>query len=618
MPANVGEPRSTRSGPWMSVTVIALCWASSIFLLNAFAGSDSSVRYFLSAGIASSIAAGALCCRLWRSMHERLTELKRLVSQMEAARRQAEAANAAKSRFLATMSHEIRTPMSGVIGMNSLLLETELTAEQRSYASAIDSSGRALLSIIDEILDTSKIEAGKVTFDLKPFALIEMIEGVSELLAPRAHAKGIEVASYVSRELPPLVVGDANRLRQVLLNLMGNAIKFTEYGGVILSVEPAPPGADSGLHPVKFEITDSGIGISPADHQRIFEMFAQARDADAERYGGTGLGLAISRDLVHRMGGEIECSSNPGQGATFSFTLAFKSASEGASPAAPPLTGRMVTLAMPRGPTKTALVRTLTDLGASVNELGPDYETGALLRAISQGGNRLHHVIVDACLAHELQNWLASLPQGKLSKSFVWLLLQPEERRRYPMVTEARTGYLLKPLRQSTLIRQFVEGDMLHLSHAVEQLRKSASTRPGAGAALNVLLVEDNPVNARLTIAMLVKAGHLVAHMASGEEAVAEVRAALACGSGSTRLPDLILMDVRMPGISGLEAARRIRREEAAHGAVPRPILALTANARDEDYENCMASGMNGFLAKPFDRADLEEAIARVARRTAA
>jgi len=159
---------------------------------------------------------------------------------------------------------------------------------------------------------------------------------------------------------------------------------------------------------------------------------------------------------------------------------------------------------------------------------------------------------------------------------------------------------------------------MLHLSHAVEQLRKSASSRPSAGTALNVLLVEDNPINARLTIAMLAKAGHLVTHMASGEKAVAEVRAALACGSSSSRLPDLILMDVQMPGISGLEAARRIRREEAAHGAVPRPILALTANARDEDYENCMASGMNGFLAKPFDRADLDEAIARVARRTAA
>ena len=216
---------------------------------------------------------------------------------METARRRAEAASAAKSRFL-TMSHEICTPMNGVIGMTSLLLETTLTPEQKSNTAAIDSSSRALLSIIDEILDTSKIEAGRVEFDYHPFSLLELLENAAEVLAPRAYAKGIEVATYFSRKLPLVIIGDRNRLRQVVLNLMGNAVKFTEGGGVMLHATPASAPDQPGTVSISFEIIDTGIGISPSDQRRIFEMFAQASGDIAGKFGGTGFGSAISRDLV--------------------------------------------------------------------------------------------------------------------------------------------------------------------------------------------------------------------------------------------------------------------------------------------------------------------------------
>jgi CheY-like chemotaxis protein len=281
-----------------------------------------------------------------------------------------------------------------------------------------------------------------------------------------------------------------------------------------------------------------------------------------------------------------------------------------------PLAGRKVTMVVPRGPTRTTLALTLETLGAIAVEISPDEAGRWLVDALSTA-NDMHDLIVDAAFADLLVKWSRERPAAAAPHSHLWLLIQPEERRSYREFMDAGIGYLLKPVRQSTLVRQLIDRDLPRLSEAVAQLRRSTSCKPGLGA-LHILLVEDDPVNARLTLAMLSKAGHRVSHVTGGEAAVAGMRSGLADASNGPELPDLILMDVQMPRMSGLEAARLIRKEEALRGATARPILALTANARAEDYDNCMSAGMNGFLAKPFDRSDLDEAIARLARRTAA
>jgi PAS domain S-box-containing protein len=508
------------------------------------------------------------------------------------ARDQAEAANRAKSRFLAMVSHEVRTPLNGIIGMADLLLDTPLTPEQVTYAKAVKTSGDTLLALIEEILDFSKIESGKLDIEARPFALNAMIEDMVELLAPRAQAKGIEIASYVDERLPERVIGDSVRLRQVLINLAGNAIKFTETGGVAIVIEP-------GIWPddIRFQVRDTGIGIAPEEQSRIFREFEQADTA--AHSGGTGLGLAISQQIVEHMGGTISVESAVGAGALFEFVIRLPAADEQTRLFTPPdLAGRAVLIVAPAAIEATLLARRLTRWGAVATVVPNDAAAAALLPE-----RAWDILIADHALGREALDNLLQL-SGSVRQRLV--LTTPAGRADLDTLKQAGfSGYLVKPVRAVSLAARLQPG-------AGDQppATEEPETRPGhpadAAPGLSILVAEDNEINALLTRSLLNKLRHRATLATDGAEAVASYLAAHAAGSPH----DLVLMDVRMAGIDGLEATRRIRAAEAANGWRRTPILALTANTLPEHRDACLKAGMDGFLTKPLDRERLESALA--------
>lgn len=478
---------------------------------------------------------------------------------------------------LAALSHEFRTPLSGVLGMARLLEGTRLSAEQRAYVSAMRDSGEHLLGLVNELLDYARLGAGKVELRVAPVPVEDLLRAVCELLSPRAHEKGLEIA-WASPDAEATLLADESRLRQILLNFAGNAVKFTASGGVLLGAAPTQAGR------WRFTVTDTGPGVSQAAQDLIFEAFAQSDPSHQQT--GSGLGLAIARRLALAMNGQVGVETAAHGGAVFWFEAPFETLAPASVASTGPLAGLRVGIASPNLVVREAASRQVLACGgtpvvaAQVEELLPmtgPQDVLLLDHALGQGGRKVRRPFDRPAL----------------------ILLAPEERDRIARYRASGfCGYLIKPLRRASLAERVLAA----LQSAADQTQAPDDDRvaPAAAPGARVLLVEDNPVNALLARTLLTREGCGVDHALTGHEALA----ALKVGTY-----DLVLMDMRLPDITGEETTRRLR-----EAGVETPVVALTANAFQEDRESCMAAGMNDFLVKPLAADALRGALSRWAR----
>jgi signal transduction histidine kinase/DNA-binding response OmpR family regulator len=536
-----------------------------------------------------------------QSFNGMLDALDRNRTELIAAKDAAESTTRTKSEFLANMSHEIRTPMNGVLGMLELLEQSDLQAAERGFVRTARTSAEALLALLNDILDFSKIEAGKLRLETIDFDVRELVEEVGALLAKQAHAKGIEVVCIVPPDLPRSVRGDPSRLRQVLVNLVGNAIKFTNRGEVVLSVRPGAPA--DGMASLSFEVRDTGIGMSTETLLRLFRPFMQADSSTTRKYGGTGLGLAISHQLVSMMGGELTAMSEQGHGSTFGFQLLLPlgDGTQHSMQADTVLTGLRVLLADDNATNRLIVEHHLAAWGIHFAAAGDGQTAWEMIQAEAARGRRFDLLLLDHHMpgldGMQLSRMMAQDPQVSAVPRI--LLSSSGRLTREEGAGSGLTASLAKPLRARQLYEAIAVASGRHSTQT------PAARTPAATAAARtgrLLLVEDNLVNQKVALVNLKKLGFDVQVAGNGREALIAL--------AGNRF-DLILMDCQMPEMDGFEATRAIRQREEQSAAKRIPIVALTANALEGDREQCISVGMDDYLTKPFKQEQLREVLDR-------
>jgi signal transduction histidine kinase/CheY-like chemotaxis protein len=508
------------------------------------------------------------------------------------ARDRAEAASAAKSRFLATVSHEVRTPLNGILGMADLLTATSIDGEQKSYIEAIRASGQSLASLIEDLLDLSRIEAGKLDIINERFALTPLVESVVELLAPRAHDKELEIASFVAPDVPAEIIGDAARLRQVLLNLAGNAVKFTEHGGVGLRLVRDAQG-------LVISVIDTGPGVPFDRREAIFEDFEQGDESVARQHGGTGLGLAISKRLIERMGGQLALTNSSAAGSTFALSLSLPLQAETAKPDRDrSMSGQSVLIVSPSHFEAPYIGERLASCGAQVVFAPNEMEALSCLAAARPAPHDI--TLIDCAFGESTTSALAEAAR-KAGAKRLFILFSPTERRALSSETLRRfDGWLVKPVRSASLLARLAP--QLQPARAAQHLPRDAAPKL---EGVSVLLAEDNEISRRVALKHLERHGARMTCAGDGAEAVR---------LASESRFDIIVLDIRMPVLDGLATARQIR---AADGDGRKtPLIALTANAFATDRRAAIEAGFDYFLAKPVDPFDLVALIQTALKRT--
>ncbi|MDF1554316.1 MAG: MASE3 domain-containing protein [Deferrisomatales bacterium] len=555
--------------------------------------------------------------RSGEALRVELEERQRAEERAAAARNAAEAADRAKGEFLANMSHEIRTPMNGIIGMTALALETDLSREQREHLQMVKTSADALLVVINDILDFSKIEADKLDLEDIGFDLRAAVERATESLALQAHEKGLELICQIRPEVPRVVMGDPGRLRQILVNLIGNAIKFTEKGEVVVRVEPAGDSpADANAPRLVFAVADTGIGISPDNLDRVFESFGQVDASIHRRHTGTGLGLAISRRLVERMGGSIWAQSEEGVGSTFFFRLTFHppDAPEPAAPEIPVEVQGVKTLVVDDNATNRALLREmLANWGMDAAFAAGGAEAVGILRAAQRTERPFRLALLDSHMPDMDGFAVAEEIRADASLQDTAMLMVTSDDMRGDARRCRELGipvYVVKPVKQNELLEAIIRTLAVATNRPTapvgarilkDPLKQAEPPGLPSQAPAHVLLAEDNEINQALTEALLRKRGWTVTSVQDGRMALEVLR---------TGTFDVVLMDVQMPAMDGLEATRLLRERESG-GDRRVPVVGLTAHAMKGDRERCLTAGMDDYLSKPVDPEELYGVVSR-------